>query len=48
VAELLRVEGLRTFFYTGGGVLRAVDGIDFAIAEGGTLGVVASRGAGSP
>jgi oligopeptide/dipeptide ABC transporter ATP-binding protein len=44
--ELLRVEGLRTFFYTHGGVLRAVDGIDLTIGHGATLGVVGESGSG--
>ena len=45
-APLLRVEGLRTFFYTRGGVLRAVDGVDLEIPAGGTLGVVGESGSG--
>jgi oligopeptide/dipeptide ABC transporter ATP-binding protein len=44
--ELLRVEGLRTWFYTHGGVIRAVDGVDFSIAEGSALGVVGESGSG--
>jgi oligopeptide/dipeptide ABC transporter ATP-binding protein len=40
------VEGLRTFFYTRGGVLRAVDGVDLEIPAGGTLGVVGESGSG--
>ena len=46
MSDLLRVENLRTWFYTRGGVLRAVDGIDFTIPLGGTLGVVGESGSG--
>jgi oligopeptide/dipeptide ABC transporter ATP-binding protein len=44
--ELLRVEGLRTFFRTPRGLLRAVDGVDFSLTPGGTLGVVGESGSG--
>jgi len=40
VSKLLFVENLRTAFHTHGGVIRAVDGVDFSIAKGGALGVV--------
>ena len=46
MSELLAVENLRTGFHTHGGVIRAVDGVDFAIAQGGTLGVVGESGSG--
>ena len=45
-APLLAVENLRTGFDTREGFLRAVDGIDFEIAQGGTLGVVGESGSG--
>jgi len=41
----LKVEGLKTYFDTARGVARAVDGIDFEILGGETLGVVGSRAA---
>ena len=43
---LLRVENLRTSFSTEAGVIRAVDGVDFELAPGGTLGVVGESGSG--
>ncbi|MCI7814603.1 MAG: oligopeptide/dipeptide ABC transporter ATP-binding protein [Lachnospiraceae bacterium] len=44
--EILRVENLKKYFYTPGGVLHAVDGINFSIKEGETLGVVGESGCG--
>jgi oligopeptide/dipeptide ABC transporter ATP-binding protein len=46
VTTLLSVENLRTGFDTRDGFLRAVDGIDFQIPRGGTLGVVGESGCG--
>ncbi len=46
MTELLRVANLRTGFHTHGGVIRAVDGVDLAIAKGGTLGIVGESGSG--
>ncbi len=43
---LLVVEGLRTYFHTRAGVVRAVDGVDFTIEEGRTLCVVGESGCG--
>jgi oligopeptide/dipeptide ABC transporter ATP-binding protein len=45
-APLLRVENLRTYFHTPGGVARAVDGVSFAIGRGETVGVVGESGCG--
>ena len=42
----LRVESLRTFFRTPRGLLRAVDGVDFELAPGATLGLVGESGSG--
>ena len=44
--EILRVENLKKYFYTPGGVLHAVDDISFTIKEGETLGVVGESGCG--
>jgi oligopeptide/dipeptide ABC transporter ATP-binding protein len=43
---LLKVQGLKTHFYTEEGVVRAVDGIDFHLDSGETLGVVGESGCG--
>jgi oligopeptide/dipeptide ABC transporter ATP-binding protein len=45
-ADLLHVERLHTWFYTHGGVLRAVDGVDLTIAQGATMGLVGESGSG--
>jgi len=44
--RLLDVKGLKTYFYTDEGVVRAVDGIDFHINKGETLGIVGESGSG--
>ncbi|MDQ6771590.1 MAG: ABC transporter ATP-binding protein [Candidatus Dormibacteraeota bacterium] len=46
MARLLTVENLHTWFHTRAGVVRAVDGVDLAIDEGRTLGVVGESGCG--
>ena len=43
---LLEVENLRTHFFTRAGVVRAVDGVDFAVEKGRTLGIVGESGCG--
>ena len=44
--ELLRVEGLKTYFHTRAGIVKAVDGVDFALESGQTLGIVGESGSG--
>ena len=43
---LLKVQGLKTVFYTQQGVIRAVDGVDFELESGETLGIVGESGCG--
>jgi peptide/nickel transport system ATP-binding protein len=45
-APLLEVDGLKTYFYTRDGVVRAVDGVSFAVYPGETLAVVGESGCG--
>ena len=46
MATLLQVNGLKTYFFTLEGVLKAVDGITYDIEEGETLGLVGESGCG--
>ncbi len=43
---LIEVQGLKTYFYTDEGVVKAVDGVDFSIKAGKTLCVVGESGCG--
>jgi peptide/nickel transport system ATP-binding protein len=45
-APLIEVEGLKTHFFTRDGVVRAVDGVSFAILPGETLALVGESGCG--
>jgi oligopeptide/dipeptide ABC transporter ATP-binding protein len=44
--ELLRVEDLKTYFFTHEGTVKAVDGVTFTINKGETLGLVGESGCG--
>lgn len=43
---ILKVRGLRTSFFTSAGEVRAVDGIDFDLFKGKTLGIIGESGCG--
>ncbi|MGE3166393.1 MAG: ABC transporter ATP-binding protein [Planctomycetota bacterium] len=44
--NILEIEDLRTYFYTDDGIVKAVDGVNYAIRRGETLGVVGESGCG--
>jgi oligopeptide/dipeptide ABC transporter ATP-binding protein len=46
VAKLLEIENLQTHFFTGAGVVRAVDGISYDVNEGETVAIVGESGCG--
>ena len=46
MSNLLEVRGLETRFYTQEGVVKAVNGIDYTLGEGETLGIVGESGCG--
>ncbi|MBE3085404.1 MAG: ATP-binding cassette domain-containing protein [Bacteroidetes bacterium] len=44
--EILSINNLKTYFYTKDGISKAVDGVDFEIYSGETLGLVGESGCG--
>lgn len=44
--KILEVRGLKTYFYTDAGVVKAVDGVDFYVNRGEVLGLVGESGCG--
>ena len=44
--RLLEIKGLKTYFFTSAGVVKAVDGVDLAVNEGEILGLVGESGCG--
>jgi len=44
--ELLRIDGLKTYFYTNFGTAKAVDGLSLTVNQGNVLGIVGESGCG--
>ena len=44
--SILKVSGLKTYFFTSEGIIKAVDGVDFEVKRGEVLGLVGESGCG--
>ncbi|WP_422449377.1 ATP-binding cassette domain-containing protein, partial [Thermoanaerobacterium sp. DL9XJH110] len=44
--NLLKINSLKTYFYTDEGVVRAIDDVSFSLKKGETLGIVGESGSG--
>ncbi|WP_313182777.1 ABC transporter ATP-binding protein [Lacrimispora sp.] len=44
--NILEIKNLHTYFYTDGGIIKSVDGVDIKLKEGSTLGIVGESGSG--
>ncbi|GAI71469.1 unnamed protein product, partial [marine sediment metagenome] len=45
-SEIIKIKGLKTYFHTDDGVVKAVDGVDFDIRKGETMGLVGESACG--
>ena len=45
-AKILQIKDLKTYFFTENGIVKAVDGVDFEVYQGETLGLVGESGCG--
>lgn len=46
MTKLLEVKNLKTYFYTDDGVVKAIDGVNFSVEAGKTIGIVGESGCG--
>ncbi|HSH35391.1 ABC transporter ATP-binding protein [Schnuerera sp.] len=46
MSKLLEVKNLKTYFYTDDGIVKAIDGVNFSVEAGKTIGIVGESGCG--
>ena len=44
--DILRINDLKTYFFTSDGVVKAVDGVNFVVTRGESMGLVGESGCG--